>query len=119
MSYEIKTTDEFERDFKKLNKKYRSLQSDIAPLLQNLIEAPQRQGILLQNDCYKVRIPIKSKSSGKSGGARVIHCIVSITNLVYLLQIYDKSDKGTILMNKINNQLKRLPSKHQSPDWKL
>jgi len=53
-------------------------------------------GTLLGNETYKVRVAIKSKGKGKSGGARVITYIVTENLEVYLLTIYDKSELDSI-----------------------
>ena len=45
---------------------------------------------------YKVRLAIKSKSKGKSGGARVITYLITADHEVFLLTIYDKSEQDTI-----------------------
>lgn len=39
---------------------------------------------------------ISSKGKGKSGGSRVITHLVIDDQTIYLLSIYDKSDKATI-----------------------
>ena len=39
---------------------------------------------------------IKSKNTGKSGGARAITCVKLVDDVIYLLAIYDKSDQATI-----------------------
>ena len=44
----------------------------------------------------KLRVAIKSKGTGKSGGARVITYIVTEDKEVYLLTIYDKAELETI-----------------------
>ena len=49
-------------------------------------------GTPLGNNTYKIRLAIKSKGKGKSGGARVITYVVTEDNEVYLLTIYDKSE---------------------------
>lgn len=46
--------------------------------------------------CYKVRMAIKSKGKGKSGGSRVITCVRIVKSTVHLLTIYDKSEKENI-----------------------
>jgi len=55
-------------------------------------------GIAIGKNCYKIRLSIKSKGKGKSGGARVItHLIVNIEDeTLYLLKIYDKADQDNI-----------------------
>ncbi len=39
---------------------------------------------------------ISSKGKGKSGGSRVITCVKVVNEDIYLLAIYDKSDKENI-----------------------
>jgi hypothetical protein len=51
------------------------------------------QGTNLGNNCFKIRLSVASKGKGKSGGARVITNIVISDDTVYLLTIYDKSEK--------------------------
>lgn len=55
---------EFRKAFKHLNKKYPSLRTDYAALLEFLQNDPQ-QGSPLGNNCYKVRMAIASKRAGK------------------------------------------------------
>lgn len=50
----------------------------------------------LGNDTYKIRLAIKSKGKGKSGGARVITYVVTDNREVYLLTIYDKSEFDSV-----------------------
>jgi len=45
---------------------------------------------------YKVRVAIKSKGRGKSGGARVITMVKVVDEIVILAAIYDKSDMESI-----------------------
>ena len=46
----------------------------------------------LGNNTFKIRIAIKSKGKGKSGGARIITFLVTENREIYLLTIYDKSE---------------------------
>jgi mRNA-degrading endonuclease RelE of RelBE toxin-antitoxin system len=71
VAYKIIYTPDFEKQFKKLSKKFKSLPSDLAELIEELRENPFR-GNSLGKNCFKVRLAIKSKGKGKSGGARVI-----------------------------------------------
>ncbi|MBN4049597.1 type II toxin-antitoxin system RelE/ParE family toxin [Bacteroidales bacterium AH-315-N07] len=59
-------------------------------------------------DCYKIRLTIKSKSKGKRGGGRVITCVKVLKQNVYLLAIYDKSDKESISDKELNKLLKQV-----------
>lgn len=95
MSFEIIATGPFEKKVKKLSKKYKSLKSDLGTVIEQLSENPQL-GTPLGRQCYKVRFAIKSKNKGKSGGARIITYIRVLKETIFLLNIYDKSDKATI-----------------------
>lgn len=101
MSCKIVLTDEFRRQAKKLAKKYRSLSKDLKGLFDSLKGNPY-QGDKIGEDTYKVRLAIKSKGKGKSGGARVITYLdVEIINeiqdvTINILTIYDKSQAGSI-----------------------
>lgn len=87
----FKTTKEFDRETKRLAKKYPSLAADIRNLRAELNKNPF-QGSPLGENTYKVRMAISSKGKGKSGGARVITCVKIIDDIIHLLTIYDKSD---------------------------
>jgi hypothetical protein len=71
-------------------------------VLRGLASNP-RQGISLGNECYKIRLAIASKGKGKSGGARIITNIVISYGIVYLLTIYDKSEKENVSDKELKN----------------
>jgi len=108
MSFEIIATPRFRRDIKALAKKYPSLKNEYARLVNDLEINPQQQGNSLGNDCYKIRIAIASKGKGKSGGARVITHVVIKDNTVFLLTIYDKSEKENITDKELKELLSQL-----------
>jgi hypothetical protein len=91
----VKTTKDFDREAKRLAKKYHSLAKDIRELREDLLENPI-QGDALGDNCYKVRMSISSKNKGKSGGARVIICVKIIEDTIHLLYIFDKSEIDNI-----------------------
>jgi mRNA-degrading endonuclease RelE of RelBE toxin-antitoxin system len=95
MSYKIITIPKFEKDLKRLAKKYPSLKNEYIELVQSLKEQPE-QGTALGNNCFKIRLAIASKGKGKSGGARVITCLQIQDTAVYLLSIYDKAEQENI-----------------------
>ena len=86
---------------KKLSKKYPSFPDDLATLLSSLRENPI-QGRSLGRGNYKIRLAIKSKRQGKSGGARVITHVDLIvkssqyTSVVDLIMVYDKANVDTV-----------------------
>jgi mRNA-degrading endonuclease RelE of RelBE toxin-antitoxin system len=95
MSFNLFITSSFEKDLKGLAKKHPSLKKDITLLIDQLKNNPF-SGTSLGKDCYKVRLAITSKGKGKSGGARVITCVKVIQNNIFLLKLYDKSEKETV-----------------------
>ena len=109
MSYKIISIPEFEKDAKRLAKKYPSLKKELAELFLVLSTNPH-QGDSLGNHCFKIRLSIASKGKGKSGGARVITYVYVSKVEVYLLSIYDKSEKTIISVRELKNLLSRIPS---------
>ena len=104
MSYNVDTISTFRREAKKLIRKYPSLKKELEQLIENLSADPT-QGTALGKNCYKLRLAIASKNTGKSGGARIITHIVIAEDTVYLLSIYDKSDKDTLTDKQISELL--------------
>ena len=105
MSYKIFTIPPFDKQLKRLVRKYPSLKKEFPIFVNSIIENP-KQGDGVGNDCYKIRLAISSKGKGKSGGARVILHIAIADSIVYLIAIYDKSEKGTIENKELLDLLK-------------
>lgn len=95
MNYSIEVTKYFSKQLKRLVKKYPSLKSEYALLIDSLKQNPI-QGSSLNHNCYKIRISISSKGKGKRSGGRLITHIQSVNNKVYMLSIYDKSEQPDI-----------------------
>ncbi len=110
MTITVIATQYFRRDAKKLLKKYRSLKDELKGLSESLTEDPT-QGVQITENAYKIRLAVKSKGRGKSGGLRVItYVYVKIqkddeTTRVYLLAIYDKSDIDNLSDNVIKQYI--------------
>jgi len=99
---------EFKRQLKRLNKKYPSLKEDYRLFLDSLIDNPF-QGDDLGEGVRKIRMIIRSKGKGKSGGARVITLNVQTCDEnvnVTLLTIYDKSEIANVSDAYIQSLLK-------------
>jgi mRNA-degrading endonuclease RelE of RelBE toxin-antitoxin system len=105
MSFNILYTREFDKEIKKLSKKYPSIKKDFSLFLESLQINPV-QGVALGNQCYKIRLAISSKNTGKSGGARVITYVRVINQEAILISIYDKSERVSITDNEIKLRLK-------------
>ena len=95
MNFEVIVTGPFERKLKRLSKKYKSLLSDLGPVIDQLVANPTL-GTPIGKDCYKIRVAVASKGKGKSGGVRVITYIRVVRNIVFLMDIYDKSEQANI-----------------------
>ena len=108
MSYDIVAIPNFRRKLKKLAKKYPSIKTDFIDLLESLQQKP-KQGTALGNNCYKIRMAVTSKGKGKSGGARMITYLQISRTTIYLLSIYDKSDKENISDKELTELLKHIP----------
>ena len=107
MSYSVIALPPFERELKKLSKRYSSIKEDFGNFLEELEENP-KLGISLGKDCYKSRMAITSKKKGKSGGARIITCLKVVKSKIYLMSIYDKSEKENISETELDRLLKMI-----------
>lgn len=107
MAYNIIPTPNFQKEFKKLFKKFPSLKEDLTALVNSLTEKPL-QGTEIFKNCYKVRFAIKSKGKGKSGGARLVTFVQIIGERIYLLSVYDKGEKETVTDTFLKQLLKDL-----------
>lgn len=105
MTYKVRYIPKFEKELKRLAKKFSSLKSDFSLLLQSLEKNPS-QGTPLGNECFKIRMGIASKGKGKSGGARVITCYKIVQSTVFLLTIFDKSEQENIPDKELKELLK-------------
>ena len=108
MSYDVLSIPPFDKQLKRLAKKYPSLKIEFAKLIESLAKQPE-QGTALGNNCYKIRIAIASKGKGKSGGARVITNFIIAEATVYLLSIYDKSEKENLTDKELDELLQFVP----------
>lgn len=110
MSYIINLTTAFKKEFKKLNKKYHSLEKDVDNIVGQLAVNPF-VGADLGGGVRKIRMAISDKGKGKSGGARIITYTVKVSDTdgtVTLLTIYDKNEQENISKKDIDELLKEL-----------
>jgi len=105
MSYNVLSTPHFDKQLKRLNKKYPSLKKEYLNLVEELEQTPEL-GIKIGYNCYKIRLAVASKGKGKSGGARIITNIIVTEKIVYLLSIYDKSEKENLTDKELESLLK-------------
>ena len=106
----ISYSPEFLKQLKHLAKKYKSIADDLEVLRDELKQNPY-SGADLGGGARKVRMSIKSKRRGKSGGARVITYLLSEIEEsidITLLTIYDKSEKESITDKEIKSLIQAL-----------
>lgn len=105
---EIVATSLFIKCAKPLAKRYRSFNNDYKEFLKSLDDNPHG-GVDLGNGFYKIRMAIKSKGKGKSGGARVITFdAIERNNTIYLLYAYDKSDQESVHLSILKHYAREL-----------
>ncbi|MFN0200209.1 MAG: type II toxin-antitoxin system RelE family toxin [Bacteroidia bacterium] len=107
---EIRVLSSFEREFKKLGKKYKGITKDLANLFEQLAENPFLGDVIPNtNGARKVRMAISAKNKGKSGGARVITYVLEYTEAgdceIWLLSIYDKSELENVSQEFITQKI--------------
>jgi mRNA-degrading endonuclease RelE of RelBE toxin-antitoxin system len=96
-SAQVFVANEFKRLARNLEKRYRTLQSDLQPLIEQLQNGdfPGDQVTGAGYSGYKVRVKNSTIRKGKSGGYRVIYQILS-PDAVVLLYLYSKSDQDDV-----------------------
>ena len=122
MNYSIIVIDNFKREAKPLLKKYPSLRNELEVLQAQLLENP-RMGVKITENLYKIRLAVKSKGRGKSGGMRVLTYVWKILvelaendeeskTTIFLASIYDKSEEENVsdkdmarLIDEIQNMI--------------
>jgi hypothetical protein len=106
----------FKREAKRLLRKYPPLNKDLSKLQIELLANPEL-GTPLGNRTFKIRLSIRSKGKGKSGGARVITYLeteiistieIEKTTIVTLVSIYDKSEVSTITPKELRELIKKM-----------
>lgn len=104
LSIEIAITPRFQRDLRELAKRYRSIRSDIQPLIDQLQagEIPGDRIAGIKYQVFKVRVKNSNIQKGKSGGYRVIYYLKNAQGII-LTTIYSKSDL-TDVSNEIIEQ---------------
>jgi mRNA-degrading endonuclease RelE of RelBE toxin-antitoxin system len=107
MNYKIEIDPNFSKEFKPLLKKYPSLKADFQAILNDL-EKELILAIDLGNNFKKIRINIKSKGKGTSGGGRIItyETIISVDDTkIIFASIYNKGEFDTVDLNILKKNL--------------
>ena len=93
----VKVSHPFQKEVKKLTRKYPSVAAEIRKLTVQLRsgERPGNKVPGIGYNVFKVRLPNPSARRGKSGGFRIMY-FLRLTDTVYLLTIYSKTEKDAI-----------------------
>ncbi len=105
-SVQVGFTDRFERDVRRLGKRYRCIRLDIQPLIEQLEsgELPGDQIPGMDYTVFKVRVRNSSIQKGKSGGYRVIYYLKTREQIL-LVTMYSKSDQSDITAAEVREIL--------------
>ncbi|MCX6278516.1 MAG: addiction module toxin RelE [Bacteroidetes bacterium] len=98
MKIEIVATTTFDREFKRLRKKYPSLPDDLLSLQEAILDNPDL-GSDMGSGIRKIRMAIKSKNKGKSSGARIITQSVLLAffeRKIILVTMFDKDERESV-----------------------
>ena len=94
---QIALTPRFKKDLRELAKRYRSIRTDLQPLIEQLqageILGDRIAGVKYQ--VFKVRLKNTNIQKGKSGGYRVIYYLKTDKEII-LTTIYSKSDLSDV-----------------------
>lgn len=99
MNFKIDTIPRFDKDIKKLKKKFPKVKNDLVWFINELSSNPEL-GINLGENIFKVRIPNSSIPTGKRGGFRII-TYYKKNDTLYLVTIYSKTEQDNILTEKL------------------
>jgi mRNA-degrading endonuclease RelE of RelBE toxin-antitoxin system len=117
LSLEIALTPRFQRDLRELAKRYRSIRSDIQPLIDQLQagEIPGDRIAGIKYQVFKVRIKNSTIQKGKSGGYRVIYYLKNAQGII-LTTIYSKSDLTDVSNEIIEQAIAQYEEENTIPD---
>ena len=106
MKTEVETSAYFDREFHRLNRKYRNLVSQFVPLVARIGSGgkPGDRVLGTRHEVYKVRLGNPAARRGKSGGFRVVYFVRAADHIV-LIAIYSKTDKDDIHPAKIQRMI--------------
>lgn len=109
-SIRITVSEDFAREAKRLSKKYSSFKQDYLDFLESIRQNPL-QGDEIAKNIRKIRMAIKSKGEGKSGGARIITFNILTQELngdIVFLLIYDKENASTVKVDIVKRMVRDL-----------
>lgn len=111
----VSASPEFEKDVRTLKKRYRNLEKDIRPVIEQ-IQSGQLAGDQISGTgfiVYKVRVKNRDIQKGKSAGYRIIYQLES-QDSVALLRIYSKSDTDDISIQSIQKIINEISESNET-----
>ena len=113
----IALTPRFKRDIRELAKRYRSIRSDIQPLIEQLQagELPGDRIAGVKYQIFKVRLKNSNLQKGKSAGYRVIYYVKTEQDII-LATIYSKSDISDVSNEVIEEAIAQYEKEIQIED---
>jgi mRNA-degrading endonuclease RelE of RelBE toxin-antitoxin system len=114
---QIALTLRFKRDLRELAKRYRSIRSDLQPLIEQLQagEIPGDRIAGVKYQVFKVRLKNSNIQKGKSAGYRVIYYLKTEQGII-LTTIYSKSDLSDIANETIEEAIAQYEREIQKED---
>ena len=105
---EIRFSDEFKNNLRKLAKKYRSIRKDLQPVLDDLQQGKFQGGQIanIGYTVFKLRVKNSDNQKGKSAGYRVIYYVRTTTSII-LITIYSKSEQADISASEIKRIIEK------------
>lgn len=114
---QIALTPRFKRDLRELAKHYRSIRSDLQPLIEQLQvgEIPGDRIAGVKYHVFKVRLKNSNIQKEKSGGYRVIYYLKTEQEII-LATIYSKSDISDVSNEVIEEAIAQYEQESQIED---
>lgn len=105
----ISFTFEFKRNLRALAKKYRSIRSDIQPLIDRLLagELPGDRVPGVSLTIFKVRLQNSDIQKGKRSGYRCVYYLKTRNDII-LVTVYSKSEQSDISAAKLRSILQEM-----------
>jgi mRNA-degrading endonuclease RelE of RelBE toxin-antitoxin system len=103
---EVSFTFEFKRNLRALAKKYKSIRSDVQPII-DLLELGQLPGDQIPGvnvSIFKVRVQNKDIQKGKRSGYRCIYYLKTLDDII-MVTIYSKLEQSDISAKRIKTIL--------------
>jgi mRNA-degrading endonuclease RelE of RelBE toxin-antitoxin system len=114
---QIALTPRFKKDLRELAKRYRSIRSDLQPLIEQLQagETPGDRITGVKYQVFKVRLKNSNIQKGKSGGYRVIYYLKTAQGIIFTT-IYSKSDISDVSNDIIEEAIAKYEQETQIED---